>query len=80
MREAKEYYEAAYAKAWTGIGLKLEAEKRRLNVSEVRLESVAYDSDSYISQIEELPDEPKAPSPDQLEVKVSIGVVYRIIR
>lgn len=80
MREAARYYQEAYEKAWTLIGQKLEAHKRRLNISEVRLESAAYDADSYISQIEELPDEPKAPSPDQLEVKVRIEAFYQVIR
>lgn len=80
MREAAKYYEEAYTKAWTLIGQRLEADKRRLQITEVYLESVALDADSYISRIEELPDEPKAPSPDQLEVKVGIDAVYRIIR
>lgn len=80
VREAAKYYEEAYRKAWALIGQRLEADKRRLNVSEVCLESAAYDADSYISQIEELPDEPKAPSADQLEVKVGVEAVYRIIR
>ena len=80
VREAARYYDEAYAKAWTIIAQKLEAEKRRLNLSEVRLESIAYDADSYISQIDELPNEPKAPSLDELEVKVGIEAVYRIIR
>lgn len=80
MREASKYYNQAYTKAWTAINEKLESNRRMLNVSEVRLESVAYDADSYISQIEELPDDPKAPSPEELEVKVGVEAVYRIIR
>ena len=80
MREAAKYYDAAYAKAWTAITRRVEVARRKLNVSEVRLENLTYDSDSYISQIEELPDEPKAPSADELEVKVRIDAVYRVIR
>jgi hypothetical protein len=74
------YYRAALGKAWEAIKLKLEIIKRQLNVSEVRLESVKYNTDSYISRIEELPDEPKAPSPDQLEVKLEMEVVYTVIQ
>ena len=59
---------------------KLESDKRKLNVSEVRLQSVTYDTDSYVSRIEELPDEPKAPSPDELEVKIEVEAVYEVIR
>lgn len=80
MREASKYYDEAFAKAWAAIARRLEADKRKLGKSEVRLESVTYDADSYVSRIEELPDEPKAPSPDQLEIKVRVEAVYRVIR
>ena len=80
MREAAKYYNEAYAKAWSAIAQQLEAARRKLNISEVRLESLSYDADSYISQIEELPGEPKAPSADELEIKVRIDAVYRVIR
>ncbi len=80
MREATKYYDQAYAKAWAAITARLEAAKHELNISQVRLEDITYDADSYISQIEELPNEPKAPSADELEVKVRIDAVYRVIR
>jgi len=80
MREATAYYQQATEKAWRSIQERLEIEKRKLQVSDVLLESVTFDRDSYISQIEELPDEPKAPTPDQLEVKIGIEAVYRVIR
>ncbi len=80
MREATKYYDEAYAKAWAAITQRLEASRRKLNISTVRLENLTYDADSYISQIEELPNEPKAPSADELEVKVRIDAIYRVIR
>jgi len=80
VREASKYYEQAFAKAWLEIQGKLEAIKRRLDIQSVHLERVSYDRDSYISRIEELPDEPKAPQPDQVRVRVGIEAVYRIVR
>ena len=79
MREAKEYYSQAFAKAWAAIDEKLQSYRQEMKISELRLENVLYDTDSYISRIDELPDEPKAPSTDLLEVKVGIEALYTVI-
>jgi len=80
VREAKEYYDRAFAKAWAVIDEKVQAYKQNMKVSEVRLENVLYDADSQISQIDELPDEPKAPTTDLLEVKVGVEAMYTVVQ
>ncbi len=70
MREAKQYYDQAFANAWSAILEKLQTHKQQIKGSDFRLERIDYDADSYISRIDELPDEPKAPSADLLEVKI----------
>jgi len=80
VREAKEYYNRAFAKAWASIDEKVQAYKQNMKVSEVRLENVLYDADSQISQIDELPDEPKAPTTDLLEVKVGVEAMYTVVQ
>ena len=80
VREAKKYYDQAFAKAWATIDEKVQAYKRDMKFSEVRLENVLYDADSQISRIDELPDEPKAPTTDLLEVKVAIEALYTVVQ
>lgn len=80
MREAKEYYDQAYAKAWAAIDEKVQTYKRDRNISEIQLENVLYDADSQISWIDELPDDPKAPTSDLLEVKVGVEVLYTVVQ
>ena len=80
MREAKEYYDRAFAKAWAAIDEKVQAYKRDMKISEVRLETVSYDADSHVSRIDELPEDPKAPAADLLEVKVSVEVLYIVVQ
>ena len=80
MREASKYYKKAFEKAWIEIQGKLESVKKSLDIKAVRLERLRYDRDSYISRIEELPDESKASHRDQVRVRVGINVIYRIIR
>jgi hypothetical protein len=80
VREAKEYYDRAYAKAWAAIDEKVQAYKRDMKISEVRLGNVLYDADSQISRIDELPDEPKAPTTDLLEVKVGVEALYTVVQ
>ena len=80
MREAKEYYNRAFEKAWAAIEEKVQAYKRDMKFSEARLEKVRYDADSRISWIDELPDEPKAPTADSLEVKVGVEALYTVVQ
>jgi hypothetical protein len=80
VREASAYYQAAIDKAWEAIRHKLEISRRQLGAGELVLERVTIDQDSYISEIEELPPEPKAPDPDELEVRVAVNVAYRVVR
>ena len=58
----------------------MEIIEEQLGVRSLQLESVLYDKDSFTSRIDELPDEPKSPNPDQVLVQVSVEAVYRIPR
>ena len=49
-----------------------------MGIPALQLERVLYDKDSFTSRIDELPDEPKSPNPDQVVVQVSVEAVYRI--
>jgi hypothetical protein len=80
VREAKQYYDQAFADAWAAILEKLQSYKQEMKGSDFRLERVDYDADSYISKIDELPDEPKAPSQNLLDVKVGVEALYRVIQ
>ena len=80
MREVKPYYDQAFAKAWSAILEKLQSYKQEMKGSDFCLERVDYDADSYVSKIEELPDEPKAPSQDLLDVRIGVEALYRVIQ
>ena len=80
MREVSNYYQKAFEIAWREIQGKLESAKENLGIHSTRLEQLHYDRSSFVSRIEELPDEPKAPYRNQVRVRVSVGAVFRIIR
>ncbi len=80
VRERSAAYEQARQVAWDAIQQKLEVIKKQLKIEKVRLEKLTYDQDSYVSEIEELPDDPKAPQPDDVQVRVGIEALYRIPR
>jgi hypothetical protein len=67
-------------RAWSAIQRKVEIIEEQLGIPSLRLERVLYDKDSFTSRIEELPDEPKSPSPDQVQVQLSVEAIYRIPR
>ena len=52
--------------------------EEQMGIPALQLERVLYDKDSFTSRIDELPDEPKSPNPDQVVVQVSVEAVYRI--
>ena len=80
MGEASKYYEKAFEKAWINIQGKLESVKKNLGIELVKLERIHYDRDSYVSQIEELPDESKAAYRNLVRVRVGVDAVFRVIR
>ncbi len=79
VREPQSYYKAARDKAWESIQDNLSIIKQQLNLSEVYLEGLTCNEDSYLSRVEELPDEPKNSQLDQLQIKVEMIATYRII-
>ena len=80
VREQSAAYEKARQMAWDAIQQKLEVIKKQLKIERVQLEKVIYDRDSYISEIEELPDDPKAAQPDDVQVRVGLEAWYRILQ
>ena len=80
VREQSAAYEKARQMAWDAIQQKLEVIKKQLKIERVQLEKVIYDQDSYISEIEELPDDPKAAQPDDVQVRVGLEAWYRILQ
>ncbi len=74
------HYERATEAAWEAIREKLELIRRRLGIESVELVGVRYDRDSAVSIIDELPDEPKSPHPEHVEIRVVLEVNYRIVR
>lgn len=80
MREADSYFQAALESAWGQIQRSLETTGKNMGAREFVLEKVSCSRDTYISDIDELPNEPKAPSPDQLEIRIGVEAVYRVVR
>ncbi len=79
VREQSAAYEKARQVAWDAIQQKLEVIKKQLKIERVQLEKLIYDQDSYVSEIEELPDDPKASQPDDVQVRVGMEALYRIV-
>ncbi len=80
MRENSELYSQAVDKAWRQIQSRANAVRMMLNARELELLGVTYDGDSSVSRVDELPDEPKSSNPIQIEVRVTVEAVYRIVR
>ncbi len=80
MRENSTPYRQAADAAWREIQNRLEAIKKKLGDPRVELVEVSYDGDSFLSLVDELPDEPKSPDPGGVEIRVAIEAHYRIVR
>jgi hypothetical protein len=80
VRESSEAYQQATDAAWQAIRNRLEVIKKKLGIRDVELENVYFDSDSSLSRIDELPDEPKSSNPGQIEIRVLVDAQYRIVR
>jgi hypothetical protein len=80
VREADSYFHEALENAWQEIRRNLETTRKIMGVREFVLETVSCSRDPYISDIDELPKEPKAARPDQLEVRVLVEAAYRVVR
>ena len=80
VREQSAAYEKARQMAWDAIQVKLEVIKKQLKIEKVELEKLIYDQDSYVSEVEELPDDPKAGQPDELQIRVGLEALYRILQ
>ena len=79
VREHKSISEKARQLAWESVQAKLSWLKERLNLAGVQLVRVKFDEDSLVSQIDELPDDPKSPQLDQLNIRVALEAAYRIL-
>jgi hypothetical protein len=80
VREQSAAYEKARQMAWDAIQQKLEVIKKKLKIDKVQLEKLVYDQDSYVSEIEELPDDPKAAQPNEVQIRVGLEALYRILQ
>jgi len=80
VRENSAAYQQATEAAWQAVRSRLEVTMKKLGVQKVKLEDVYLDSDSYLSRIDELPDEPKSPNPGYIELRVIVDAYYRIVR
>ena len=77
VREAKELYRQALAKAWAGLETQLRALKAAAPGKEPELLRVTYNPLPGESVIEELPDNPKSSRPQAVELSVRISATYR---
>lgn len=80
MRESSTLYRQAADAAWREIQKRLEVIKKKLGDPKVELVEARYDGDSFLSLVDELPDEPKSPDPGRVEIRVAIEAHYRIVR
>ncbi len=80
MRENSELYSQAEDKAWQQIQSRLDSVKRMFSTKELELVEVTYDGDSFVSRVDELPDEPKSSNPVEIEIRVAVEALYRIGR
>lgn len=75
-----DYRKEALDRAWAAIEQKKGVIQEELGLGSLQLERVSYDQDSFISQIDELPEEAKSPNPDQIQVRVEVEAEYRILK
>ncbi len=78
MREEDSYRDKAVQQAWNEIQNQLVLAERKFGFSSFELQSIRYQGDTFLSRVEELPDDPIAPLIHELVVTVGIDAYYRI--